>query len=156
MKGRMFDVVAYITRHYGPAKAAAEDLGELRDELLDAGFEEDDVERALLWLGRLGKAGGPLRAWMTPPPGSLRVATEDERRKLTADARGFVLRLERAGILDPATREALYERALNLDVPELGLEEVRVLLALLFRSRPSPDDGVADRILEGDLEALYH
>lgn len=156
MKGRVFDAVAYLTRQHGPSKIVGEDPGALREELLDAGYEEDDVERALAWLRGLAQGWVPLRGVMAPPPRSLRLATAEEAHKLTAEARGVLLRLERAGILNPETREAVYHRALALDVPELGEEEVRVLAALLLRSRPGADQVLADHILEGDLEAFYH
>ncbi len=156
MKGRVFDAVAYLTHQYGPSKMVGRDPQELREELLDAGYEEDEVERALAWLRRLARGGVPPGKVMAPAPDALRVATPEEGRKLTAAGRGVLLRLERAGLLDPETREAVYERALTLDVPELGEEEVRVLAALLLRARPGADQDLAERILRGDLEGFYH
>lgn len=156
MKGRVFDVVAYITRNYGLFGCSAEDPSDLRDELLQAGFEEDDVERALTWLRRLRSTrphpGAPMRA----PSQAVRLPTPEEAVKLTAGARGFLLRLERSGILDPAAREAVYERALTLDLAEVGLEEMRVLAALVLEASPSADDHVVASVLENSLDGLYH
>lgn len=155
MKGRVFDVVAYITRTYGVDGGTAEDRRDLRDDLLDAGFEEDDVERALAWLRRL--RGGPVPGgqWTEAPATALRVATVEELQKVSAAARGFLLRLERAGILSAAMREAVLERALSLEVPEVGLEEARVLVALVLKASPAADDQLVTCVLEGDLRALY-
>ena len=154
MKGRLFDVVAYITRRYGTGRVAGEPPEDLREELLDVGFEEDDVERALGWLRRLREHGwAPLEE---EPGESVRVPTPEEALRLTAEARGFLLRMERSGILDPALRESVYERALGLDVSEVGLEEVRVLTALVLMSRPGTDERLLGYLLEGRVERYYH
>ncbi len=155
MKGRMFDVVAYITRQYGPDGGDVEDPQGLRNELLDAGFEEDDVERALAWLRRLRRRGAG--APPSPAPGhAIRLPTPEEGRKLSPAARGLLLRLERGGLIDPPMREKVYERALTLDEPELGVEELRVLVALLLKATPGCDDRVVERLLAGDVEGIYH
>jgi len=151
----MFEVVAYLARRYGSDGGKAGDPQEVRDELVGVGFEEDDVERALAWLDRLRRAGispvdgGELGRATRPP-------SADEERKLTAAARGFLLRLERAGILDHALREAVYERALKLDEPQLGVDEIRVLVALVLEATPGSDPTLVAAVLAGDLTSLYH
>ncbi|MDW7712298.1 MAG: DUF494 family protein [Deferrisomatales bacterium] len=155
MKGRMFEVVAYIAHRYGRTGAAAEDPRELRDELLDAGFEEDDVERGLSWLDRLRGTGTPLLP-VQPSGTAVRQPTPEEALKLSPDARGLLLRLEAGGIIDGAMREEVYRKALTLDEPELGADEVRVLVALLLRAAPRTDDRLSALVLAGDLAAIYH
>jgi Smg protein len=156
MKGRIFDVVAYITQRCHEQGDRVTDPVELRDELLDAGYEEDEVERALVWLDRLGRDGIWSGEWLAAPSAAQRVPDEQEARKISAAARGYLLRLERMGILEPAMREAVYERALALDVPVLEVEEVRLLVALLFESRPATDRRLVAAILEDELELLAH
>lgn len=155
MKGRMFEVVTYIAHRRGRSGSAVEDPRELWDELLDAGFEEDDVERALAWLERLRRTGTPSLP-VRPSGAALRQPTADEARKLSSAARGLLLRLEAGGIIDEAMREAVYERALTLDEPELGAEEIRVLVAVLLRAAPGADERVSALVLAGDLERIYH
>lgn len=155
MKGRMFEVVAYIARRYGPDGSAVEDPWDLRDELLDAGFVEDDVERAFSWMERLRRTGTPLLP-ARKPGAALRLPTAEEARKLSAAARGLLLRLERGGIIDEAMREAVYAKALTLEEPELGAEEVRVLVALLLRAAPGSDERLSALVLAGNLEGVYH
>ncbi len=154
MKGRMFDVVVYITRRYGVG--GFEDDADLRQELMDAGFEEDDVERGLSWLRALERDLLPARSWDEIAERGIRSATPEEALKMSPKARGFLLRLERGGILDPRMREAVYDRALGLDVPEVGLEEARVLVALVLKASPSADDTLVARVLDGNLESVYH
>ncbi len=156
MKGGMFDVVVYITRNYGAGGAGVEDPGEIREELLGAGFEEDDVERALAWLERLRNSNAAPAAWAQARPAAVRVPTGVEAVKLSADARGFLMRLEAAGILDGRAREAVYERVVGLDVAEVGLEEARVLAALVLKARPGVDPELVAHVLTGNLDAIYH
>ena len=155
MKGRVFEVVAYIARRFGPGAGVGSDPQEVRDELVGAGFEEDDVERALAWLERLRRAGIS-HVDGRQPGGAARPPSSEEARKLSAGARGFLLRLERAGILDHAAREAVYERALKLDEPELGVEEVRVLVALVLEATPGSEPSLVSAVLAGDLNPIYH
>lgn len=156
MKGRMFDVVDFIARRYGAAREALEDLGSLRDALFDAGYQEEEVERGLAWLRRLQDAKVPATKGPRPGPGATRVATSDEARKLTASARSYLLRLERAGVLDAGLREAAYERAFRLDVPEVGLREIRVLVALLLEAAGRPTGGLAGGLSRAGLRKHYH
>ncbi len=156
MKGRIFDVVAYITQRCHEQGSRVFDPVELRDELLDAGYHEDEVERALGWLARLRRNGVWSGGWLVAPSGAQRVPDAAELLKLSAEARGFLLRLESMGLLEPVMREAVYERALTLDVPVLGVDEVRLLVALLFESRPGGDRRVVSAILEDELELLVH
>jgi Smg protein len=156
MKGNMFDVVAYITQRCHEQGSRGADPGELREELLDAGYHEDDVERALGWLQRLRRNGIWAGDWLGTRAAAHRVLDEQELRKISVEARGFLLQLEHRGILEPALREAVYERALALDVPVIGVDEVRLLVALLFDSRPAADSRVAAAILQDELDLLVH
>lgn len=156
MKGNMFDVVAYITQRCHEQGSRVDDPTELREELLDAGYCEDDVERALGWLQRLRRDGIWSGDWLGARSAAHRVLDEQELRKISVAARGFLLELQNRGVLDPALREAVYERALALDVPVIGLEEMRLLVALLFDSRPAADSRVAAAILEDELDLLVH
>lgn len=155
MKGRMFDVVDYISRRYGAVREAFQDLGALRDELFDVGFQEEEVERALTWLQRLQLAR-VLSPWEAGPRETTRVASAEEARKLTAPARSYLLRLERAGVLDDALREAVYERASGLDVAEVGLREMRVLVALLLEASSLRSPGIVGGALRAGSRKFHH
>ncbi|MBI5017054.1 MAG: DUF494 family protein [Deltaproteobacteria bacterium] len=156
MKGTMFDVVDYIARRYGAVREAFQDLGSLRDELFDVGFQEEEVERALAWLQRLRAAGAPASPWEEPRRDATRVPSVAETHKITAAARGYVLRLERAGVLDAALREAVYERAAGLEVPAVGLREVRVLVAVLLEASSRGTVGMAGGALRAGNRKFYH
>lgn len=156
MKRRVFDAVTFITHRYGKVESALEHQGDLRDELADAGYLEDEIERALAWLRRLRTAPSVEWSLMEPPSDVFRVASEDEARKLTASARGFLFQLERAGILDQALRETVYERAMALDVAEVDLAEAKVLVSLLLGASGRGLEELAAGVLADGLGQLYH
>lgn len=152
----MFDIVAYIAQRCVSEPDRADAPEHLREELLDAGYPEDEVERAFAWLRRLRSRRVADLLRMDLPSPSIRCWTADEESKLTSDARGLLLRLERGGFLTLALREAVCERALALDLPAVGATEMRVLLSLVLRTSGRNGEMLASKILCGDLENLYH
>jgi Smg protein len=151
----MFEVVAYIAHRYGTLRTALLRSSALRDELADAGYAEDEVERAIAWLRRFQ---APCVVDSRDPDaqgGASRVPTREEATKLTAEARGYLLRLERAGILTLGLREAVYCLALTLDCPEIDAPKVRVLVALLLGDSGPDWERLAPAILTNDLTGLH-
>ncbi|RMG88579.1 MAG: DUF494 family protein, partial [Candidatus Dadabacteria bacterium] len=110
-------------------------------------------ERALLWLRNLRTRGASV---VVEPGAAVRVPSAEEALRVTPEAWGFLLRLERAGVVDAALREVVLERALSLDLPEIGLEEARVLVGLALLSRPGVDEAVVQAVLEDRLDRVRH
>src|SRR3546814_1038347 len=68
--------------------------------------------------------------------GPTRVYFGPELDKLDVECRGFLLVLEQHGILDPAQRELVLDRAMALDQDELDLDDLKwVVLMVLFNQR---------------------
>jgi uncharacterized protein Smg (DUF494 family) len=152
----MFEAVIYMIRRFGPDLDTAGEAQELWEDLLGAGFSEAEVEEALGWVRTLRARTKLEWGWMLPPPQSLRVPSAEEACKLTPQARGLLLRLERAGVLPVSLREAVYDKAQHLDVSELGPEEVSILLALLLQASSWGSEALTSRLLRGTLDELYH
>ena len=66
----------------------------------------------------------------------MRLYTEDECAKLDVEGRGFLLFLEQNGILDPASRELVIERALAIDHPQVCVDELKWVVLLVLLNRP--------------------
>ncbi|NIV84534.1 MAG: DUF494 family protein, partial [Gemmatimonadetes bacterium] len=67
------------------------DQGALESELVEAGFAQPKVKKAFTWLETLAEqqaSDSPARA-LRPAQASARIYTDDERHKLSRDARGF-------------------------------------------------------------------
>ena len=152
----MFEIVAYIAQLFAGGGEAAEDPGDLRDQLLESGFPEDDVERTVSWLLRLRNRRDSDPALMSLPSSAVRQPSGEEAIRIAPEARGLLLRLERGGLLPAPLREAVYEKAATLDLAEVGVEEIRVLLALVFHACVRGGERLAARLLAGEVEGFHH
>lgn len=128
---------------------------ELVAELLAVGFDEEEIEAAFRWMETLS-----LQNRQQPPQlqvsASHRVFTAEERRALSTEARGFLIRLRTLGILDDELEEEIIERATQAE-EELTLPELKTLVVLTLFTR-SHDDWrrEVDCIMEDDWSRLYH
>ena len=135
MDDSIVDVLIYLFEHYMDADSQPPtDQDALESELAEAGFSAVGIAKALHWLDELA-AGAEIPAAPGYAVGSIRIYTDEECAKLELEGRGFLLFLEQIGILDPSTRELVIERAMAIDHPRVGVDELKwvVLLALLNR-----------------------
>jgi uncharacterized protein Smg (DUF494 family) len=102
-------------------------LEELKEGLAGAGVGPDMVHAALAWL-RAGATGEPeeLVAAETPADLRRRVLSREERRVLSPEAFGFLLRLAADGRLEAAQLESILARLGEHEFP-VELEEVQEL-----------------------------
>lgn len=141
MDNSMVDVLIYLFEHYMDAECPPPtDQDALEDALQGAGFGAGEIAKALDWLdvlaagadtqspGQHGRAMGSL--------GSMRIYTDDESARLNREGRGFLLFLEQIGILDPGSRELVIERALAIDAPRVGVDELKWVVLLVLLNRP--------------------
>lgn len=143
--GTVLDILIYVFDRYmlsdDPAVPEREELAE---DLERAGFEQSNVERALDWLADL--AGERDRA--TGPDGvgaagvgsaSIRIFTDAERARLSAECQGYLLSLEHTGILSAAQREIVIERLLALDCEDLGVDQLKWVALMVLSSQPGSE-----------------
>ena len=132
----MVDVLIYLFEQYmGGEVQPPVDQDELEGELAEAGFSPAEVSKALHWLDELA-TGAETPGCPPHAPGSIRIYTDDECRKLDREGRGLLLFLEQVGILDPGSRELVIERALAIDESEVGVEELKWVVLLVLLNRP--------------------
>lgn len=132
----MFDILLYLFENI--VNDSAElwvDEGELTKELKKAGFHEDDIYKALMWLEDLADLQSndiaPFIIGQTDL--TTRVYTQQEMMKLDTECRGFLLFLEQISLLDVATREMVIDRVMELEETMIGLEDLKwVVLMVLF------------------------
>ena len=139
MTGTVLDILIYVFDRY--MLADTPDVPE-RDELaLDlerAGFAGEHVERALDWLADLaGERDRP--ALDAAGPRAMRIYTDSERARLSADCRGYLLQLERTGILSPQQREIVVERLLALENEELDVAQLKWVVLMVLSSQPGEE-----------------
>lgn len=108
-----------------------QDPAPLLEELVAEGFEAADVALALAWIERF--FSGRYRDAPAVAPGEpftsrgCRTRSAEELICVSPGAFGLLLRLEHAGVIDPATREEILDRALSLGGEEVDEEEIRAI-----------------------------
>ena len=149
----MFDILAYLVERY-LAVGIFPDGELLSRQLCAAGFEPDQVDRALAWLSdleHLGREPGPVQQGR-----STRLFAAEEASRLDTQTRGYLMFLESAGVLDAAQRELAIERILAID-GEVTLEQAKLVVLVVLWSRGKPLESlIVDELLTGAREQRAH
>jgi len=135
----MFEVLVFVYENYWRGDACPE-LPQLGRKLSAHGFEPEEIHDALVWLDGLNSAAQAIRvqpeerataavatATDTPhlqSPDSLRVYSIAEQDHLGAQCLGFISFLESSGVLPPALREIVLDRAMAAPGDPVALDEL--------------------------------
>ena len=137
--GSVLDILIYVFDRYMLADAPdVPEREELAQDLELAGFTCDNVERALDGLADLaGERDRPSLA--ETGARAMRVFAESELNHLPSECRGYLLTLERIGILSPQQREIVIERLLALDSAELDVDQLKWVILMVLSSQPGEE-----------------
>jgi len=117
------------------------DPAPLVEELVAEGFDAADVMLALAWVERFfAGSAGPAEAEAPTASQGCRTRSAEELVCVTPAAFGYLLRLERAGVIDAGEREEILERALAACRDEVGEEEIREISRLVLEGRGRDGD----------------
>lgn len=141
MKETVLDVLMYLFENYQTVEFGdRENHANLRDELVAAGFPDEEVIHAFTWLDGLSHSRQlPI---VFGPTGAMRFYAPQEITRLPTDCRGFLLYLEQLGILQPETRELVIDRLLALS-EEIDLERVKWVCLLVLMNEPEAEEAFA-------------
>lgn len=132
----MMDILMYLFETYIHSDAELMvDQDELEDELLRAGFHQEEIYKALDWLEDLAalQQSDQRSAITTSSSTSSRIYTEKEKSRLDVNSRGFLLFLEQVNVLTTETREMVIDRVMGLETEELLLDDLKwIILMVLF------------------------
>ncbi|UGA54770.1 DUF494 family protein [Vibrio sp. VB16] len=132
----MMDILMYLFETYIHNDAELiVDQDELEDELLRAGFHQEEIYKALDWLEDLAalQQSDQRSAIAKGASTSTRIYTEDEKSRLDVKNRGFLLFLEQVNVLTTETREMVIDRVMGLETQELLLDDLKwIILMVLF------------------------
>lgn len=141
MKENVLDVLMYLFENYSDNEFT--DTGNydsLREELLGAGFPEEEIQHAFGWLN--GLAQSRREPALAGSPAALRVYARREQARLSTECRGFLLYLEQLGILGVESRELVIDRLMALE-EDIDLERVKWVLLLVLMNQPGQEEAVA-------------
>ena len=132
----MMDILMYLFETYIHSDSELQvDQNELEDELLRAGFHQDDIYKALHWLEDLAALQDTEnQAAITMCSNtSMRVYTSQEILRINMECRGFLLFLEQINVLTTEIREMVIDRVMGLETNEFELDDLKwIILMVLF------------------------
>jgi Smg protein len=151
----MFDVLVYLYENYWRPDACP-DHDQLSRKLSAVGFESDEIQEALHWLDGLTPLAdeGAVRPQHDH---SLRVYLPQEQELLGEDSIGFIRFLEAAGVLPPEMREMVIDRAMAAGSGPLDLDDLKIIVLMVFWSRgEEPDALILDELFVAPEDRLIH
>src|SRR3989338_5826625 len=155
----MFEVLMYLFENYMDGSVALKaDQGTIITELEQAGFNRQEIGRALDWLDGLHRVQETVQAGPQLTPHAIRRYSTDESEILGFEGRGFLLYLEQLGILDPMTREVVIDRLMALDRREIDLGRIKWVVLIALFNQPDKKSALSllqDMILSDAFDVLH-
>ncbi|MCG6200720.1 DUF494 domain-containing protein [Psychromonas antarctica] len=139
----MFEVIIYLFESYMQIEQTMElDAQEITDELLEEGFQKNEISGALAWLDNLASLHQQNLQSKTQlaKPSSLRIYSSSEQYRLSIECQGYIFYLEEADILNTHTREIVIDCAMSLDINTLQLYDLKWLILMVLFNDPSSSD----------------
>ena len=154
----MFEVLVYLYENYWRPDACPEPK-QLSRKLSAVGFEPEEIQDALRWLDGLAQnaEANTEPAARSPVQGSMRIYTEAEREVLNEDSVGFICFLESAGVLPAPMREMVIDRAMAVGTGTMDLEDLKIIVLMVFWSLgEEPDALILDELFVDPEDRLIH
>lgn len=150
----MFDVLVYLYENYWRPDACP-DQEQLTRKLASVGFESDEIQEALRWLDGMANAS---EAYVGEQGAdTLRVYTPQEQEHLGEESISFISFLESAGVLPPPMREMVIDRASAISGSPLDLEDLKIIVLMVFWSHgEEPDALILDELFVDPQDRLIH
>ena len=158
----MFDVLVFVYENYWRGDACPE-LHQLGRKLSAHGFEPEEIQQALAWLDGLNFAAQSAQELPETSPAtapsrhSMRVYSVAEQDHLGAQCLGFISFLESAGVMPPAMREIVLDRAMAAPGDPVSLDDLKIIVLMVYWSMGrEPDALVLDELCDDTTARLPH
>jgi len=130
---------------------------EIVEELIDAGFKEEEINEAFSWMESITlhpEHHDQQPQLLTP---KMRLFSDEEKKSISLAARGFLLKLRLSGIISTEIEEEIIIKACQQDEEQSTLSEIKSLTVLTMFSNLNHDHSrEIDCIIENKLDKLYH
>lgn len=169
----MFEVLVFVYENYWGGDACPQ-REHLERKLCAVGFETQEINEALVWLGGLSLAtrhtqlpttsqarqatvGAPQSATLDASPDSMRIYSVPEQYRLGSECLGFIGFLESSGVLPTHMREIVVDRAMASSVDVLCLEDLKIIVLMVYWSfGQEPDALVLDELCDDASARVAH
>ncbi len=140
MKENIFDVLMYLFENYMDEDSdTLPDSDVVKTELLQAGFESKEVNRAFSWLESLSMESSDIQPTAAA---SFRIFSEKEKERLDVDCQNLLMTLTRTGILNSVNRELVLDRAIALE-ESLTLDKLKWIVLIVLLNQPDEELALA-------------
>ena len=151
----MFDILLFLFESYFDAGSYPEP-SRLSAKLSAAGFEEDDINQALIWLSGLRELSNSAYPEIINHSG-LRCYTEFEAERISEEGLRFVSFLEHNKIITPIEREMIIDRVVALGRVKLSVDKVKLIaLMVLWNQHEDLDPMLIEDLLTPTDAAQLH
>lgn len=168
----MFEVLAFVYENYWHGNACPE-LPALQRKLNAVGFDDDEIQDALIWLEELKSATRSLpsvpasrscdhseplaHATTDAVAWALRVFTPAEQARLGREGWGLMAFLVSAGVLPWDRLELVMDRAIATSAGDLSVNDLKLIVLMVFWSLgDEPDALVLDELCDNRAERVGH
>jgi Smg protein len=151
----MFDILIYLFESYFDA-GSYPDADKLAVKLSAAGFEEEDITQAVVWLSGLRQLS------LADYPASInhsgsRCYAELERQRIGLEGLRFISFWEHSKMILPVEREMIIDRAVALGRENLSLDKVKLIaLMVLWNQHDDLDPMIIEDLLTPSDSAQLH
>ena len=156
----MFEVLAFVYDNYLDSDACPE-LPALYRTLNTQGFDQGEVEAALLWLEDLAFAARQLPPFpeakqaLVPGVAAMRVLSQPERTRLGVAGWGFLAFLVSAGAFPTGELELVMDRVTAAAPGPISVEDLKLIVLMVFwELRRTPDALVLDELIDNQTVRL--
>ena len=159
MKEDMLEVLIYLFENYIVDGVIFEPEQEkLAEELLGAGFPNEEINKAFAWLEDLLDVCEQEGQTIQQSNNAFRFYTPDELQQLNVDGLALITRLVNVGVLDQFLREMVIDRVMALDSVQVNIDHVRWVILMVLSNRPGFDDIAewAEVIVTDDMVPVIH
>lgn len=152
----MFDVLTYLYESWFDCESCP-DPDTLRIKLRAAGFETEEIDDALAWLGSLADGESARLPDAFADRDSFHAYAPGEARTLSTECRGYLSFLEERGIIDPIEREIIIARAQELPQGAPDVDDLRIVVLIVLWAEGTELDSLAlEELLPDDGMAARH
>lgn len=158
MKDDFLDIVAVIVRQIAAGEGEGPRDRSIIEGLLDDGYDLMDIDDALSWFESLGDSAGELSGvefW----PGfmGVRVQARREREAMSQPAFDYLMKLNGAGFVDDAFREAILDKIMEMSISGFDVDQMKAFLGLVLYSQGkfSPEETFY-RLVDRGPDAMTH
>lgn len=162
MKEDMLEVLIYLFENYmidGDSFEPGQE--ELAKELVSAGFPDDEVSKAFVWLDDLldvCERDPSNIAWQPQAASSIRFYTQKEAARLKSEGQSLLARLMSAGLLDQLSRETVIDRVMALDSIDITFDHIKWVVLMVLSNQPGFAEIAewAEVVVTGDFLPAIH